>query len=578
VVSTAFTLFLQHALVGACHLKPDHPYQATRQYSCRYHRIPGADFTLNLDAMSSLLAQVQNYAPADETRTMIQKMIQERGVYLDSNRSLLESARIQKDTASKTVKRLRQQLAEAERAEIVAIHSFEAAMKTVSDIEDTIATHKALIHPIRYLSSGILCQIFEWCTADDDHAGNMRIAIQLSSVCRTWRVVAHSLGPLWRHIDYALWDPSVEDIFTSFLERSPYYLNVHIKVDRYRDFVFPAPFSSTNFKFDRIRTLIIHMHSGGLFHRFWPTPLHNLAQLKVYGSFGPSSILRGDCLFQCQNLEELELEAVEIAFTDDFVLPGLAQISLYEYSRTHFTSFCLQRLFEHAPHLKSFSLLSAGPMKMDESLSDHSFQPLRELTSLRIEYPSLRHAMTPFLEDPSLAPSLQHLTIASIDGYGETGLHDLLVQNATTVSLTKLTLEVSKYAQYAQYIPDDVLVHRLMVLRHFQYVERLEVVTERHNIGYTSSHYSKYFITCLFKVLSECTAHPIFPSLRSIRFLGCEEISVDNIIEMVKARMVAVRVSPEKLVPLESITFEDCKPLNVDDHRRLNAALGRNSF
>jgi hypothetical protein len=525
--------------------------------------------------MNSLLTQVQNYTPADETRTMIQKMIQERGACLDSSRSLLKSARIQKDIASKTVERLRRQLAEAERAEIVAIHSFEAAMKTVSDIEDTIATHKALIHPIRYLPSDILCQIFECCTADDDHAENMRIAIQLSSVCHTWRVVAHSLRPLWRHIDYSLWDPSVEDIFTPFLERSPYYLNIHIAIGCDRNLMFSAPFSLINFNFDRIRTLIIHMNSDDLFDELWSPQLHNLTRLKVYSYFLPSPILQGECLLQCRNLEELELESVEITFNDGFVLPGLARISLNDYPDNDFIPLCLDTLFEHAPHLKSFSLFGAGPMEMDESLSDYDFRPLHELTSLRIEYSSLRHPMAPFLEDSSLTPSLQHLTIASIDGYGETGLHDLFIRNAPTVSLTKLTLEVSLYVHYA---PDDGLVQRLMMLRHFQYVERFEVVTERPDTWNSYFEYSTYFITCLCKVLSECTAHPVFPSLRSIRFLGCEEISVDSIIEMVKARMVVVRISPEKLVPLESITFEDCKPLNVDDHRRLNAALGRNSF
>jgi hypothetical protein len=507
---------------------------------------------------------------------MIQKMIQEKGACLESSRPLLESARIQKDIASKTVERLRHQLAEAERAEIVAMHSFEAAMKTVSDIEDTIAARKALIHPIRYLPSEILCQIFECCTADDDHAENMRIAIQLSSVCRTWRVVAHSLRPLWRHIDYSLWDPSVEDIFIPFLTRSSYYLNIHIVIGYDRDIAFSAPFSLTNFKFDRIRTLIIHMDSDDIFHQLWSTQLHNLTRLKVYSYFLPSPILQGECLLQCRNIEELELEGVEFFFDDGFVLPGLARISLNDYPDSVIISPRLDTLFEHAPHLKSFSLFGAGPMEMDDgSPSDYDFRPLHELTSLRIEYSSLRHPMAPFLEDSSLTPSLQHLTIASIDGRGETGLHDLFVRNAPTVSLTKLTLEVSLYIHCT---PDDGLVQRLMMLRHFQYVERFEVVTERPDTWNPYFEYSTYFITCLCKVLSECTAHPIFPSLRSIRFLGCEEISVDSIIEMVKARMVAVRISPEKLVPLESITFEDCKPLNVDDHRRLNAALGRNSY
>ena len=77
------------------------------------------------------------------------------------------------------------------------------------------------------------------------------------------------------------------------------------------------------------------------------------------------------------------------------------------------------------------------------------------------------------------------------------------------------------------------------------------------------SKYSEYFITCLYEVLSESSAHPNFPSLRIIRFLRYVAVSVDCIIEMVKARMVAAKISPEKLAPSESVAFEDCEPLKV---------------
>ena len=53
--------------------------------------------------------------------------------------------------AAKVVERSLQKLAEAERAGIVAIYGFEAARKSVSDIEATIAEHKALLRPIRGL-------------------------------------------------------------------------------------------------------------------------------------------------------------------------------------------------------------------------------------------------------------------------------------------------------------------------------------------------------------------------------------------------------------------------------------------
>ena len=37
---------------------------------------------------------------------------------------------------------------------------------------------------------------------------------------------------------------------------------------------------------------------------------------------------------------------------------------------------------------------------------------------------------------------------------------------------------------------------------------------------------------------------------------------------------MAAEVSPEELVPLESVTFEDCEPLRIDEYRRIKAALG----
>ena len=88
------------------------------------------------------------------------------------------------------------------------------------------------------------------------------------------------------------------------------------------------------------------------------------------------------------------------------------------------------------------------------------------------------------------------------------------------------------------------------------------------------SNYSEYFITWLCKVLSECTAHPIFTSLQIICFLRYVASSVDDIIVMAKASMVVAEVSPEKLTPLESVAFEDREPTKVGE---LKAVLGYNS-
>ena len=520
--------------------------------------------------MNSLLAHVKNYAPEDEGRTMIRKMIQEREAYLDPSRSLLESARNQKEIASKAVERLRHQLAEAERVEIVAIHSFEAAKKIVCGIEDTIAEHKAILHPIRCLPSDILCQIFECCTVDDDHVDKMQAAIRISSVCRTWHLVAHSLSSLWGHIDYSLWKPSVKHIFEHFLMRSPHHLNVRVAIDRKWGPMSSAPFSVTNFQFDRIRTLTIDISSDALDRQLWSTTLHDLTRVKI-DSY-PGGILRGDCLRHCKNLEELELAGVVISFNDDFDLPRLARISWWEYRRDHRTPLFLERLFKRAPHLKSFSFNGCDSEDTEDVVPyEHDFQPLGELTSLRIECDSSRHGMAPFLEDPSLLPSIQHLTLASIE---ISDLLDSVVQHSGMVSLTKLTLEPSMCAKFAS---GDGLVQRLMVFRHFQNLERLEVDAATPFSNWPDFNYSDYFIACLCEVLLECTSHPNFPSLRIIRFLHYAGPSVGNIIEMVKARMATARVSPEKMTPLDSVTFEDCEPLNVDEYRQLEAALGRNS-
>ena len=531
-----------------------------------------ADLTFDLDNMNSLLAPLQDSAPEDETRTMIREIIQEREACLDSSRSLLESARIRKEIASKTVERLRHQLAEAERYKIVAIHSFEAAKKIVSGIEDTIAEHKALLCSIRCLPSIILRQIFECCIEGDDHAGNMEAAIRLSSVCRTWRLVAHSLDSLWRHIDFSLWDLSDEDIFAAFLERSIYYLNVRIEIDSDWEPMSYAPFSFTEFQFDRIQTLTISIFSDEPFPQEWSAMLHNLTRLRIYAHRETAYMLQGDCLLHCQTLEELELGGVGISFNNDFILPGLIRLSWNDDPHCSLTPTSLRRLFEHAPHLKSFSFFSSYPVDMEDmSLDTRNFQPLRELTSLRIECPSSRHAMTPFLNDSSLIPSLQHLTLGSDD---ISDLLDSFVQHAEKVSLTKMTLKVSPYAEFA---PDGDDVQRLMVLRHFRYLERLEVIAEGPSDWWQDPNYPQSFITCLCKVLSECTAHPNIPSLRTIRFLRYARESVDDIIKMVKARFVAAKESPDKVAPFESVTFEDCESLNMDQYRRLKAALGHNS-
>ena len=556
-----------------CHFEPNPPAPShSCQYSYQYHSALEAEFTLTLDDMSSLFAPLQNYAPEDETRTMIRKMIQEKEACLDSSRSLLEGARVQKEIASKVVENLRNQLAEAERVEIVAIHTFEAAKRVVSDIEDTISEHEALLCPIRRLPSDILCQIFECCIADDAYARNMRAPIRISSVCRTWRLVAHSLGSLWRHIDFSLWNPSVEGIFASFLERSSYYLNIRITIDYDWDPMSSAPFSFTDFQFDRIRTLIIFISSDDPFPQDWGIILHNLTRLRIYAYLrNAPPILGGHFLLHCQNLEELELEGVVVSLSDDVLLPRLIRLSWKEDHDDDLTPVFLGRLFESAPYLKSFSIFSTYPVDIGVYLSECNLQHLGELTSLRIECPSSRHAIAPPLWGTSLIPSLQHLTLASAN---ISCLLDSVVHYAETAYFTKMTLEVSPYIVFSL---DDGLVERLMVLRRFHNIETLEVVAERPDKWWPGRNYSEYFINCLCEVLWGCTFRPIFPALRIIRFLRYVGASGNGIIEMVKARSVAATLSPEKLVPLESVTFEHCEPLNVDEYHRLKAALGHNS-
>lgn len=560
-----------------------HPEQATPVSTLIKHF--GLNVTSNVDDMNSLLAELQNYAPADETRTAIREMIQEREACLETSISVLNNARIQREITSKVVESLRHQLAEAERAKRVAIHSFEAAKKAVSDIEATISSYKALVHPIRSLPSDILCEIFERCVFNHEYeyASNMRVAIRLSSVCRTWRLVAHSLRSLWRYIDYASWDPSSTDIFKCFLDRSTHYLNLHVEVDFERGPGHPAPFSLTGFPFSRIETLIVGVQAYDLNVRLWPTVLHNLTRLKVYtscshGDYPP--ILDGDLLRHYQNLKELELEHVEIAFNEAFVLRKLSRISLMENILSSFTPLSLRDLFERAPHLKSISHFSIDHVDTEVGSPTHcDFQPLRDLIFLEVNYPSLGHLMAPFLKDSSLLPSIQHLSLHFIDDHDIDGFGNLLAQCGEMMSLTTLTLEVGSWTD-PSFADDpasaDHLEGRIRALRHFRSLERLEVVVGwRFDNGLTID-YAPYFTTRLCKVLSECDAHPLFPKLRIIRFCGEAQpgAPVGDIIKMIEARMMAATVSPEKLVPLESVTVEDCESFGIDDYRQLEAALG----
>lgn len=520
--------------------------------------------------MNSLLAPLQNYAPEDETRTMIRKMIQERETHLDSNRSLLESARAQKEMVSRAVERLRNQLTEAERAELVAIHNFEAARKVVSDIEDTIAEHKALIHPIRCLPSELLRQIFGCCIVDDAHTENMRAAIRLSSVCRTWRFVAHSLRSLWRHIDFSLRNPSVEDIFAFFIELSSGYLNVRVTIDSDREPMSSAPFSFTDFQSGNIRTLIIFISTDNPFPREWGDVLYNLTRLRIYADpEDPTPTLGGNFLRDCQELEVLEIDGIVISFSSDFILKRLIRLSWKDHHHDGLTPIFLGRLFEHTPHLKSFSFFSPCPVKLAVRLYKCNLQLLRELTSLELtsHWTGCPCAIGPSIERPVLMPSLRHLTLES------SNINDLLdsvVHHAEMAYFTEVTLKI--HLSETVFSPCG-LVERLMVLRRFHNLETLEVVGGGPEECWLAHLHSKHFIKCLCEVLSECTVHPNFPSLRIIRFLRLAGPRVDHIIGMVKARTVAAKASPEKLVPLESVTFEDCEPLNVDEYRRLKAAL-----
>ena len=221
-----------------------------------------------------------------------------------------------------------------------------------------------------------------------------------------------------------------------------------------------APFTVTNFQFDRIRTLTIFIYPDALDRQLFSTTLHDLTRLEIiHGTLENVRIPRGEFLRHCKNLEELELSNVGLSFNDDFDLPRLARISWKESSRDHRTPLFLARLFERAPHLKSFSFFGYYSVDMEDVvLYEHNFQPLGELTSLRVECTSSRHGVAPLLEDPSLIPSIQHLTLPSRD------IGDLL-QPAKMISLTKLTLEVPLRAKFAS---GDGLVQRLTVLRHLQ--------------------------------------------------------------------------------------------------------------
>ena len=365
-----------------------------------------------------------------------------------------------------------------------------------------------------------------------------------------------------------------------FRERSPYYLNLHIEINPDQSLGYPAPFSLADFPFHRIQTLIIYIPPGDLHYQLWPTVLHSLTRLKAYNHFGsePIPILQGDTLRDCQYLKELELDHVGISFNEAFVFPELSRISLMDVFHSSFTSLSLKHLLERAPHLKSLSHI--GPDSVDtedRSPTECDFQPLSELTFLRVKCPSSGHLMAPFLKNSSLLPSIQHLSLRSIDEHVIDGFSDLLAQCSEVVSLTTLTLEVGSWIDTTY--NDDNLEQHLRALRHFRSLERLEVVVGCQVDWGLGMDYATYFTTCLCEVLSACTAHPLFPALRIIRFRGEAEpeAPVDAIIRMVEARMKAATVSPETLVPLESVTLEDCESFGIDEYRELKAALGHSS-
>jgi len=303
----------------------------------------------------------------------------------------------------------------------------------------------------------------------------------------------------------------------------------------------------------------------------WPVVLPNLSHLWIETNHHDRvRTISGDFLSLFPNLEDLNMIYVNLHFSKHFELRKLQRIRWLVTRHPEPPLCLLGDIFLHAPHLKSF--IFDGPISSpDSGATSMAFGPLTELSTMEIDFCDL--AIMEPLADHLMVPSLQHLTFRWIPvslAWKVERLNDIFLHYASLALLTRLSLVLDSFGGYSLL---ETSKYGLNCLVHLVHLTRLDIMGVNAAI-YHEGHPS---VTYLCHLLSVCAPEPSFPCLQNIHFVGKIKIGVPfgTIIQMARARTAAAASSPNRIAKLESIIFEDCEPLTVEQYRELRDALGQ---
>ena len=515
--------------------------------------------------MNDALVRLQNHALTDENRALVMDIIGEQEHLLEQVMQMLVHARIRKETACVEKERAHRPLADAETAEIIAAQAVNALQKTRKEVEDAIFAQKALLHPIRRLPSDILLEIFAHCQYEDAHRVNMRNNIYLSSVCRSWRLAACSLGRLWGDIYLDPLDTKGLHIIDIFLKRTDARLNLFVHKS-FWEHINDTSFNSLmkGFPFSRVQYLIIdsNPHFSRTHLVKWLLCMSNVKQLMIYGCD-----ISGDVLTSFPNLQILHLYDVNLQFTTSFTLPKLTAVK-WKMTRGTTTPSSLAEFMRRVPNLESFSLnVSRGP-NSDLSSTQVAFPPLDALVQLEVEFPYIDVAILSFLRSDIHLPSLQHL-ILRWTHLSEPLDRGFFVRHGNAMALNKLTIRLGFPLKGGA---TEKSLTTFSVLRHLQRIAHLRVEVPSYFTG--DWEYPQQFTVRLCNLLSICVPDPLFPKLQLVSLVGYIQPPIGALVQLAYARRMASSLFPETISCIQSFTFDCFEPLTVEERRRLDAAIG----
>jgi len=516
--------------------------------------------------MNNAPIRVQNYVPANESRSVRMNVIKERKKTLEQN---VEQASVRQETAHVETERGCEHLTDTETMGVIAAEAFNTLNRNRKDVGDALSVQQVPLQPVRSLPSDILYEIFAHCQSkpeEYDHLGNMKSSIHLSSVCRAWRLAACSLRRLWSDIFLNPFDTDGLHIIATFLERTDVRLNLAVDY-HFWSHIHDASldFLKDKFPFSHVQCLVIDATPDSGCNRLveWSPEMPNITQLMIF-TFEARVSVQGDVLRSFPNLQSLELDEVNLHFAYTFALPKLTRVK-WTILGESLTPSSLVDLIQCTPNLESFSLFGPWPSYRDLSFTQVAFPPLDSLIQFEIDF----HISIYYLVQYNIHfPSLQHLIFwiyepAPID-------EGFFVQHTGITALTRLTIKI-------QLSLDDKKLEEsfasFSVLRHLRHIAHL-VVEVPYGFDDEDKEYPQRYTVRLFDLLSICDPGPMFPKLQTISFAGDIHPPIASLVQLANARRGASLLSPETISRIQSFIFDCLEPLTVDERWCLDAAMG----